>query len=314
MDQHLVSKERLPLRLRDMVITGLLSATYLILSITFIGFKTDQLVLVVVCNILYYATAATRKFILGFTVFIAYWVLYDSMKAYPNFTFNTVSIEDLYHLEKSYFGINIDGQRLTLNEYFAANGNTFVDILTGLFYLCWIPVPLAFALYLYFTKRDFFLYFLMSFFVVNFLGFIIYYLYPAAPPWYVEKYGFEFVPLTKSNTAGLIKFDQYFGISLFGSLYAKGSNVFAAMPSMHSAYPFIVLYYSIKRRLKWGSVLFAIVTVGIWFAAVYTRHHYVLDVVFGILVAILGIGLFNFLRTRVKVVRNFVNNYLAAIM
>ncbi len=314
MDHHLVSKGLLPLRPRDIIITGLLSAAYLILSVSFIGFKADQLILVVICNVLYYATVATRKFILGFTVFIAYWVLYDSMKAYPNFTFNTVSIEDLYILEKFYFGINVEGQRLTLNEYFAANGNTFIDILTGIFYLCWIPVPLAFALYLYFTKRDFFLYFLMSFFLVNFLGFIIYYLYPAAPPWYVEKYGFEFVPLTDSNTAGLVKFDQYFGISLFGSLYAKGSNVFAAMPSMHSAYPFIVLYYSVKRRLKWGSVFFAIVTAGIWFAAVYTRHHYVLDVVFGVLVAIIGIGLFNILRTRVKVVRDFVNNYLAAIM
>ena len=314
MDHHAVSRGQSLLRPRDIIITGGLSAFYLLLSATFIGFKADQLILVIVCNAMYYATAQTRKFILGFTVFIAYWVLYDSMKAYPNFTFNTVSIEDLYNFEKSYFGINVDGHRMTLNEYFAANGNTFIDILTGVFYLCWIPVPLAFALYLYFTKRDFFLYFLMTFFLVNFLGFIIYYLYPAAPPWYVEKYGFEFVPLTDSNTAGLVKFDEFFGISLFGSLYAKGSNVFAAMPSMHSAYPFIVLYYSVKRRLRWGSVLFAIVTAGIWFAAVYTRHHYVVDVLFGVLVAATGIGLFNLLRTRVRVVRNFVNNYLAAIM
>jgi membrane-associated phospholipid phosphatase len=34
------------------------------------------------------------------------------------------------------------------------------------------------------------------------------------------------------------------------------------------------------------------ITLGIWFAAVYSSHHYVLDVLAGITCAILGIGLF----------------------
>jgi membrane-associated phospholipid phosphatase len=39
--------------------------------------------------------------------------------------------------------------------------------------------------------------------------------------------------------------------------------------------------------------------VGIWFAAVYSGHHYVLDVLAGIGCGLAGIGLFNLLYSRV---------------
>jgi hypothetical protein len=81
------------------------------------------------------------------------------------------------------------------------------------------------------------------------LGFVVYYAYPAAPPWYIQVHGFNFHPLTQGNTAGLARFDKYFNVTIFKSIYSKGSNVFAAMPSLHSSYPVIVVYYGIKNRL-----------------------------------------------------------------
>ena len=65
------------------------------------------------------------------------------------------------------------------------------------------------------------------------------------------------------------------------------------MPSLHSAYPLIVFYYGLKNKLGVANIFFGIVMVGIWFAAVYTSHHYVLDVLAGITCAITGIFLFN---------------------
>ena len=44
------------------------------------------------------------------------------------------------------------------------------------------------------------------------------------------------------------------------------------------------------------NMVFATVMGGIWFAAVYSNHHYVLDVLAGIACAGLGIWLFNLLR------------------
>jgi membrane-associated phospholipid phosphatase len=136
------------------------------------------------------------------------------------------------------------------------------------------------------------MYFALTFLLVNLIGFVGYYIYPAAPPWYVQQYGFKFNPHTPGNTAGLHRFDDFFHVGIFNALYAKSSNVFAAMPSLHSAYNLIVLYYGVKNRLGFINIFFGVVVVGIWFAAVYSSHHYVLDVLGGISCAIIGIFVF----------------------
>jgi hypothetical protein len=215
------------------------------------------------------------------------------MKAFPNYNFNTVHIESIYNAEKYLFGISNGGSIITPNEFWLQHSTTFLDVMAGFFYLCWIPVPLLFAAYLFYKNRALFLQFALTFFLVNMLGFVVYYIYPAAPPWYVQQNGFHFIAHTAGNTAGLQRFDDFFQIHLFRSLYAKSSNVFAAMPSLHSAYPVIVLYYGIKGKLGKINIIFATIMLGIWFAAVYTSHHYVLDVLAGILCAITGILLFN---------------------
>jgi membrane-associated phospholipid phosphatase len=215
------------------------------------------------------------------------------MKAFPNYSYNDVHIESLYYAEKRWFGINLPGRVLTPNEYFALHSSTFLDVLSGLFYLCWVPVPLLFATYLFFTKRrNEFMQFALTFLFVNLIGFIGYYIYPAAPPWYVQQYGFNFNPHTPGNTAGLQRFDDYFNSPIFSSLYSKSSNVFAAMPSLHSAYPLIVLYYGLKTKLGIINIFFALVVAGIWFAAVYSSHHYILDVIAGVFCAVIGIYIF----------------------
>jgi membrane-associated phospholipid phosphatase len=49
--------------------------------------------------------------------------------------------------------------------------------------------------------------------------------------------------------------------------------------------------------------------VGIWFSAVYLSHHYVVDVLAGMLCATIGITLFNLLYTKAKWFNRFIDNY-----
>ncbi|MGY4538327.1 hypothetical protein ACVW0P_002747 [Mucilaginibacter sp. UYNi724] len=290
------------------IVTGV-SIAYLILSYLLVGFKTDQLILLGLFNSLFYASVVTRKFILGFTIFIVYWVIFDYMKAFPNYNYNDVAVGGLYRAEKDLFGIAYHGTVLTPNEYLRLQGTNVLDTMAGLFYLCWIPVPLAFAAYLFFKNKRQFLYFSLTFVLVNMLGFVVYYIYPAAPPWYIQFHGFNFHPLTQGNTAGLARFDKLYNVNLFKSIYAKGSNVFAAMPSLHSSYPVIVLYYGIKNRLGLINWFFGVVMIGIWFTAVYASHHYVLDVLAGITCASLGILIFNLVRSRSARLNAFLDRY-----
>ncbi|MGN6163440.1 MAG: phosphatase PAP2 family protein [Flavisolibacter sp.] len=289
------------------------SLVYLLVSYLLIGFKPDQLVLIFIFNSLYFTSSTTRRFITGFSIFILYWVIFDYMKAFPNYRYNTVHIESLYHLEKSLFGFSWNGAVVTPNEFFAVNHAAWSDALTGFFYLCWVPVPLLFAGFLFFKNRKYFFQFALTFFLVNLIGFVGYYVYPAAPPWYVGQKGFEFIANTPGNTAGLGRFDALVGANIFAGIYSKSSNVFAAMPSLHAAYMLIVVYYSIKSGMKKiYNLLFTLIMLGIWFTAVYSSHHYVLDVLAGIVCAIIGISLFQYFVQRTKAGKKMLDNLVAA--
>ena len=298
---------------KTMLVTTVITTVYLLLSALLVGFKTEQLFLAGFFNLLYYASIPTRKFITGFSIFIVFWIVFDYMKAFPNYRYNTVHIGSLYDAEKRLFGIVSGGRLLSPNEYWLGHTTGWLDVVSGLFYLCWIPVPLLFAVFLFYRDRAQFLYFSCTFFLVNILGFIVYYAYPAAPPWYVQQHGFAFYPHTPGSTAGLGRFDAFFNVNVFKSLYAKSSNVFAAMPSLHSSYPLVVLYFGLKNRLGLLNVIFAIVMVGIWFSAVYTSHHYILDVLAGIACGLSGIFLFKFLLSGNNFFSRFVNRMLILI-
>lgn len=297
---------------KDLLITSLVSVVYLLLSYWLIGYQQDQLSLVLLFNVCYYLSFITRKFILGFSIFIVFWIIFDFMKAFPNYNYQEVHIQSLYETEKQWLGIQEAGKIITPNEYWAIHSNCFLDVLTGFFYLSWVPVPLGVAAFLFFKNRKWFLEFSLTFLFVNILGFIIYYVYPAAPPWYVQQYGFDFIAGTPGNTAGLHRFDAYFGVSIFKSLYEKSSNVFAAMPSLHSAYPLIVLYFGWRFRFKWINLFFATIMLGIWFSAVYTSHHYVLDVLAGIICATIGIVIFSKLSQQ-KAISKWIEAYARKI-
>lgn len=298
---------------RSVTVITLISLGYLVLSYFVVGFRSDELVFVGLANGLFYASNITRKFLIAYLTFAGYWILFDYMKAFPNYNYATVHMADLYNTEKSLFGVHSNGVLMTLNEYFKLHSSTFIDVMTGLFYLCWIPVPFGFGVYLFFTNRRECLLFTLTFVLINLVGFVGYYTYPAAPPWYIQQYGFVFHPHTHEGIAGLARFDNYFHADIFGGIYTKGSNVFAAMPSLHSAYPILVFYFAFRNRMRVATVIFGIVMVGIWFAAVYTSHHYVLDVIAGISCSVIGIALFNLLLARWKWFGRFIDGWESLI-
>ncbi len=115
------------------------------------------------------------------------------MRVYPNYQVNPIYVKGLYEAEKSLFGLSVDGAVLIPCEYFALNHCPVADFFAGIFYLCWVPVPIAFGLWLYLKgDRKVYLRFAMVFLLVNLIGFAGYYIHPAARPGYgAMNYGFE---------------------------------------------------------------------------------------------------------------------------
>lgn len=264
---------------------------------------------------LFYATPVTRRLTVALIPFMIFGISYDWMNLLPNYEVNAVDTIGLYNTEKALFGITVGGVTLTPNEFFALHTTPFLDFICGLFYLCWVPLPMLFGVYLFYKHRDdLMVHFSLVFLLANFIGFAIYYIHPACPPWYISEYGSDVIIGTHGSVAGLGAFDQMTGTGIFEGLYTRNANVFAAMPSLHSAYTFIAFIYAMRGRTAvWTRVLLGIVTVGIWFTAVYTSHHYLLDVLGGILTALLAVFLFERLLMRIPRFAAFIARYAAYI-
>ena len=257
--------------------------------------KQDKYVLVSIWLLGFYINDKSRRFVLGFSIFIIFWIIYDSMRIIPNYEVSPAHIKQPYEFEKFLFGFVHQNKLITPNEYFIIANNKLLDFLSGFFYINWMPIPIGFGIYLYFVDKVLFLKYSLTFLLVNLAGFVVYYLYPAAPPWYVQDYGFDLKIGVQGSRAGLERFDNLIGVPVFQNIYNKNANVLAAMPSLHSAYPVVVLFYSFKKKISlFVKILFIIFLFGIWFSAVYSSHHYIIDVIAGVITAFTGIYLFEF--------------------
>lgn len=296
------------------VVTSL--AVWLAVTALCVGFRPEHLWLALLLGGLFFASTTSRKIVVALLPFIIFGISYDWMNIVHNYEVNPVDIEGIYNTEKSLFGITAaDGSLLTPNEFLALHTSPLMDFLGGFFYLCWVPVPILFGLYLYFGGQvNIYLRFALVFLLVNFIGFAGYYIHPAAPPWYVALHGFEFNLNTPGEVAGLGAFDDMTGLGIFHGLYGRNANVFAAVPSLHSAYTFVAFIYSLRSRSPLALKLFlGVVTLGIWFTAVYTSHHYIIDVSLGILCSLLGYALMEYGLMKAQTFRRFIDRYAAYV-
>jgi hypothetical protein len=287
-------------------------AIWLGVTALFVGFRPEHLWLALLMAVLFFACRTSRKLVVALLPFIVFGISYDWMNIVHNYEVNPVDIEGIYNTEKSLFGITAaNGTVLTPNEFFALHTCKVMDFLGGFFYLCWVPVPILFGLYLYFKKQEkIYLHFGLVFLLVNFIGFAGYYIHPAAPPWYVALHGFDFNLNTHGEVAGLGAFDEMTGLGIFHGLYGRNANVFAAVPSLHSAYTLVAFIYSLRAKVPtWMRIFLAVVTLGIWFTAVYTSHHYIIDVTLGITCAILGYLLFEYGLMKLPAFSRFIARY-----
>lgn len=310
-----MTKFTLPTR-RELLISLAILALWLFVTVAFVGFRSEHILLCAAFLLLFIPCQSSRKLVVALLPFFIFGISYDWMNLLPNYEVNPVDVEGLYTTEKRLFGITIaEGAVLTPNEYFALHHCSAMDFMSGIFYLCWVPLPIIFGIWLYFKgERRAYLHFAIVFLLVNLIGFAFYYIHPAAPPWYVAMHGMEAIPGTPGEVAGLGRFDEMTGLNIFHLLYSRNANVFAALPSLHSAYTLVALIYAIRFKApRLWIILLAVVTLGIWLTAVYSSHHYIIDVMCGIICALVGSLLFETAVARIAPLRRALDRYISYI-
>ena len=300
---------------KEMKILFISLVVWIIVTTLFVGIRPEHGVMALLIAVLFFSSQGTRKLVVALLPFALFGISYDWMRIVPNYEVNPIDVKGLYDTEKSLFGIMTSEGLLTPNEFFQIHHCALLDFMAGIFYLCWVPVPILFGLGLYFThQRTTYLHFALVFLFVNLIGFIGYYIHPAAPPWYVMNYGFEPILNTPGNVAGLGRFDAFFGVTIFDSIYGRNANVFGAVPSLHAAYMVVALVYAIIGKCRWYVVtLFSIIMVGIWGTAIYSCHHYIIDVLLGISCALIGWLVFEYILMRIPAFKRFFERYYTYI-
>jgi len=189
---------------------------------------------------------------------------------------------DFRALEMRWFGMSVGGVRGTVHDFWQSHSSVALDLLCAIPYGVFIYVVLGYAVFLFF--RDFAAQqrFAWGFLLLNLAGFATYHLYPVAPPWYFHTFGCG-VDLEAQPSAGpnLARVDALLGISYFHSFYARASDVFGALPSLHVAYPLLMIVEGWRQHGPFGRRMLVLFYVAMCFAATYLDHHWVLDIVAG---------------------------------
>jgi membrane-associated phospholipid phosphatase len=232
-----------------------------------------------------------RLFLKTFFPFILTGVIFDSMRFfYVPLVDGRVHTAEPYLIERAWFAV---GGR-TLNEIFLERHWAVLDLACGFGYLFYVAEYIFLAMFLFSRGRsDHAWTFGVCFLVVNVMGWITYFAYPAAPPWYVLEHGFGPARAdTGMNAAAALRFDALVGVKVFGQIYGRGFTTFGALPSLHAAYPFMAAILAFRmHELRWVRVPAFLFFLLICLSAVYLQHHYVIDVLLGALYAGLTVPL-----------------------
>jgi membrane-associated phospholipid phosphatase len=277
----------------------------LVLTHATVGLRPEHLALFALLLALTWAGAGPRRFLAAHVPFALAGLIYDLSRLVFSRR-SSVHVGDLWAAERAVFGLDTEAGRVALIDLVSSRSHPALDLLCGAVYLLYIAQVFVTTTFLFFRDAPRATRLAWGFVAANLIGWTVWLIFPAAPPWYVDHYGLGPVVLTAaSDPAGASRFDALVGAPIFASYYARSANVFGAMPSLHVAYATLPALVAWPTGVRWLRALTVSWALMMAFTAVYFRHHYILDVLAGVAVAALAeravaaaLGLVNSLAKR----------------
>ncbi|WP_158277437.1 phosphatase PAP2 family protein [Opitutus sp. ER46] len=251
------------------------------------GLRLDNLWLALAGLALWLAPGRLRPLARFCVPLLVIGVVYDAQRYWAEALRGVVHVAEPHAWELAWFGLPGAHGPVTLAHWWQSHTHPVLDAVAGVAYLGFIPVFLGLAAWWRFRLgRVEALEAMWAMMVLNLAAYTTFLLYPAAPPWYVDHYGFGPVNLAAApEAAGAARFDALFGVTWFADFYGRNTNIFGAIPSLHVGQSFLGAWYAWRfRALRGPATAYWLVVT--W-ASAYLNHHYIVDGVAGVAYAVL---------------------------
>lgn len=263
------------------------------------GWRADPVMIGLALLLVYYAGPRVRpwfRFLLPLAIF---GMVYDAQRYWAEELRAEVRVAEPHEWEVNWFGIGEEGELITPAAWWQTRTHPALDLVCGAVYLVFLPAYLVTAAWWRFKERrreaDWTMWALMG---LNLMGYATYLIYPAAPPWYVDRYGMGPAVLTAApDAAGAARFDALLGVEWFAGFYGHNANVFGAIPSLHVAQTFLTMLFAWQfRSLRFTATAYWLLMT---FASVYLNHHYLVDGIVGMVFALVAwLAVWRWVRNR----------------
>ena len=227
-----------------------------------------------------------RSFILAFAPYGAIWAIFTFLRSFADETplARLVNLRVL-HFERWLF----DGQIPTVTlqtDFFERNNLHWWDFYLTFVHWSYFIVPHVLAFRLWQKYPQVFRRFLAALTILLSVGLAIYFLIPTNPPWLSDDSSTAAAP-TVSRVMETVA--HQLGGGLYQASYAVvgESNPIAAMPSIHMAVTFLLIFPAGYFGKRW-KVLAIAYALSMGFGLIYLGEHYFTDVVVGSSIASYG--------------------------
>jgi len=271
---------------RAWAMSGALAIALVVLSaFTNRGFLGWGLLVIVMTMVL---PASRSKAILGALIpYASLWFIFTFLRSFADETVFAKTVNTkVPQVERWLFGGELPTIRLQA-RFFDPNHLHWYDYYFTFVHWSYFIVPHAVALWMWWSHPTVFRQLLFALTITLSIGLIVYFLIPTNPPWMAPE-------VVKSPGAAVVtRIMEGVAKQLGGGLYQAGykvvgeSNPIAAMPSIHFAVTFMMVWVARARgRIwLWISLVYA-VSMGL--CLVYMGEHYVVDVFVGGLITTFG--------------------------
>lgn len=207
--------------------------------------------------------------------------LFQVAGSLPDHIRPSIDVSTLPFVERLFFGYSLLYKLFPPVDYLV--------VAAAIPYLAHFSLPFLFSVYLWKVDGKPTLY-LWYFGVMNLTAVLTQLLYPTAPPWYNGKYGVSPASYDLPGDPGRLgRADLLLDFPLFHNLYGASPVVFGSFPSLHAAWPFLLASYTTLMRVPFPTILKWCYVLWVWWAAVFTKHHFLVDVLGGALYVILAL-------------------------